>query len=313
VIGATGPVADAYAWRNRLTNGDFRVALRAGTSFSAPVSGTYTLDRWMINWSGAAPATVDQVAGIGGLVSAIQLTGAAGNTSASLSQRIESVNVADLVGNSCSLSAIVAASTPQTVNWVISYPTSGTDTYTSGATVIASGAWSVGTTASGYSASISSLASGAANGLQVSLYPEAGGPFTGGTVTITGVQFEAGSVPTSFEQRPIAYEQLLCRRYAMAVHSPAPVIFNGSGHVYTNFAFSNGMRASPTATYTGTLAITMPGYGDYTASSPILTVNQFMSAASTTFVIDISGFGGTSNSGSGFLKSGVVLADAEIY
>jgi hypothetical protein len=267
----------------------------------------------MINWGGAAPATVAQVAGIGGLVNAIQLTGAAGNTSTSLNQRIESVNIADLVGEPCSLSAIVAASTPQTVNWVVSYPTSGTDSYTSGSTVIASGAWSVGTTASGYSASISSLASGAANGLQVSLYPQAGGAFTSGTVTITGVQLEAGNTSTPFEQRPIAYEQLLCRRYAMAVHPPAAVIFNGSGHVYTNFTYPNGMRTIPTVSYTGTIAITMPGYGDYAASPAVFSTSVFQAASSTTLVVDIGGFPGTSNSGAGFMKSGVILADAEIY
>ena len=197
-------------FRNRIINGAMAIAQR-GTSFSSPASGSYTLDRWFINWTGAAPATVAQVTGPTGFSSALQITGAASNTLTNLIQRIESYNCVDLVSQTISIRANIAVSTSQTVYWQLLYA-SATDNFTT-TTNIATGTWSATTTATTFSAQISNLPSGAANGLQLIIAPQNNGAFTSGTITITGVQLELGTQSTPFEQRTIGQELALCQRY----------------------------------------------------------------------------------------------------
>lgn len=202
------PFASGY--RNRIINGSMGIAQR-GTSFSSPASGTYTLDRWIAQWGGAALTTVAQVAGPTGYRYALQVTGTAGNTTAPIVQRIESYNCSDLSGQTVTIQANISVSSAQTVLWQLLYP-SAQDNWSS-ATLIASGTWSATTTATVFTATITGLPSGATNGLQLAIAPQNGGAFTSGTITITGVQLELGSVATPFEVRSVGTELALCQRY----------------------------------------------------------------------------------------------------
>lgn len=254
----TGTVAMSSSFmRNRIINGAMQIAQR-GTSFSSPANGVYTLDRWVINWTGAAPATVAQVGGPTGYPYAIRVTGGASNTATNLSQKIESFNIADLAGTTVTLSVTMQASSAQPVAWQVSYPNS-VDNYTS-TTLIANGTFSVTTTATQFTTQIS-LPSNAANGLWVIFSLNNGGAFTSGTLTITGVQLEAGSVATPFEFKSIGDMLVLCQRYFETSYNlgtaPGSATATGMGMSYVSgptgfnaggiyFQFKVPKRTTPT-------------------------------------------------------------------
>ena len=196
--------------RNRIINGDMRISQR-GTSFSTPTAGTYTLDRWGVGWIGAAPASVAQVSGPASFKNALQITGAASNTVVNTYQRIESLNCTDLSGETVTIQANISVSSAQTVKWYLQHPTAS-DNYAS-VTNIISGTWSATTTATTFTATITNLPSGALNGLQLIISPNNAGAFTSGTIAITGVQLEVGTVATPFERRLYGQELALCQRY----------------------------------------------------------------------------------------------------
>jgi hypothetical protein len=197
-------------YKNRLINGEMDISQR-GTSFSTPANSSYTLDRWFIGWTGAAVATVAQVAGPTGFRNALRITGAASNTLTFIVQRIESLNCSDLSGQTVTLQANIAVSSAQTVYWQLAHPNTQ-DNYAA-STVFASGTWSATTTATTFTAVITNLPAGATNGLQLLISPNNVGAFTSGTITITGVQLERGSNATSFDVRPYGTELSLCQRY----------------------------------------------------------------------------------------------------
>lgn len=201
-----------FAFRNRIINGDMRIAQR-GTSLSVATNGNnYTLDRWFVYCTGAA-VSVAQVSGPTGFRNALQITGAASNTNVQLVQRIESLNCSDLVGQPATVQITASASSAQTVSWAV-YAANSADTWSS-STLVASGTFSVTTSPQMFSVVIpaSSMVSAASNGLQLVLQPNNGSGFTTGTLSITGVQLEVGSVATPFERRPYGLELALCQRY----------------------------------------------------------------------------------------------------
>jgi hypothetical protein len=263
--------------RNRIINGAMGVAQR-GTSFATPASSSYTLDRFWVYWTGAAPAIVAQVAGPAGYQYALQITGAASNTAVTINQNIESNNIADLASTTVTLSATILASTAQTVGWAAYYPTA-IDNYTS-RTLIASGSFSVLTTSAIYSTQIN-LPANAANGLQIAITPNNGGAFTSGTLTVTGIQIEPGSIATPFERRPFGEVLMLCQRY---YYSTGGNVIKLNSYVAAGAASALGtiflpvtMRTTPTTvvynspSYTNCSSITTEGFGTTQAISTYVT------------------------------------------
>ena len=257
-MSVTGTVAMSSSFlRNRIINGAMQIVQR-GTSFTSPATGSYTLDRWISLSSGTAPATVAQVAGPTGYQYALQLTGAASNTSAGIAQRIESYNIADLASTTVTLSATILASTNQTVLWAAYYP-SATDNYTS-STQITTGTFSVTTSAQVFNAQIA-LPSNVVNGLEIRFYANNNSAFTSGTLTITGVQLETGSIATPFERRLYGLELSMCQRYFETSYNlgtaPGTVTATGMGMSYVSgptgfnaggiyFQFKVSKRTTPT-------------------------------------------------------------------
>jgi len=199
---------NTFGFKNRIINGAMAISQR-GTSFTLSGSA-YTLDRWYALYS-ASPPTVAQVAGIGGYSKALQVTGAASNTNIYMIQRIESLNCSDLSGATVTIQVVLQGSSSQTVAWGLQYANS-TDNFSS-VTNITSGTWSVTTSATTFTATVTGLPSGVLNGFQFYLSPNNGGAFTSGTLTYTGVQLEKGSTATSFDYRPYGTELALCQRY----------------------------------------------------------------------------------------------------
>ena len=249
-ITATSTVAMGSSFlRNRIINGAMQVSQR-GTSFSTPASGAYTLDRFFVSWTGAAPATVAQISGPTGYQYAAQITGSASNTQVAINQNIESNNIADLASTTVTLSAIILASTAQTVGWSAYYPTA-TDNYTS-KTLIASGTWSVTTSAATWTAQIA-LPANVVNGLQIVILPNNGGAFTSGTLTVTGIQVEPGSIATPFERRPFGEVLMLCHRYFFSTNANEIKMANYAAGPYvtslSTMFFPVSMRVVPTVAY----------------------------------------------------------------
>ena len=213
-------------YRNRIINGSMGIAQR-GTSFSSPASGSYTVDRWWLYATGTTVASVAQVAGPTGYRYATQITGAAGNTQTALVQRIESYNCSDLSGQTITIQANISVSSAQTINWNLQYP-SAQDNWSS-TTAFASGTWSATTTATTFTATITGLPSNVTNGMQLQFAPQNGGAFTSGTITITGVQLELGSVATPFEVRSVGTELALCQRYYYNMQAQSIYALFGSG------------------------------------------------------------------------------------
>lgn len=248
--------------RNAIINGEMLIA-QAGTSFALSANSvTYTLDQWAVYGNGAG-VSVAQVAGPAGFKNALQVTGAAGNTQCGILQRIESINCVQLSGQTATISFNISASVAQTVGWSIYYPNAA-DNW-SATTFISNGSFSVTTSASTYSVTVS-LPAGVVNGLQITIYPQNGGAFTSGTLTLTGVQMEKGLQVTPFEHRSYGLELMLCQRY----YQP---IFYVNGYASSATTFSTAlqlpvpMRASPTATPSAAITIQNYSFAGTTQSS----------------------------------------------
>jgi len=269
---------NTFGFKNRIINGAMGIWQR-GTSFSAP--GGYTADRWGVYSTGTGP-NVAQVSGPSGYKYALQVTGVGGNTLTSIQQRIESFNCTDLVGNTVTIQASLSASTANTFTWILGYATA-TDNFAS-TTNIATGTWNATTSTQVFTATITGLPAGAANGLVLNLLPNSGGSFTSGTVTITGVQLEKGSTATSFDYRPYGTELALCQRYYQLSGSGISGGVETSTSVNFGTKFNTTMRASPSTsllqtaitirvlntTITSTGSTILANYNDTTGASTVI-------------------------------------------
>lgn len=243
--------------RNRLINGDFRVAQR-GTSF---VSGsnnddTYNLDRWYV--LSEANDTVDitqaSVAPTGGLFS-IGLDVEIANNKFGIAQIIETRNLVGCVGSQCTLSFKfrTSGSSINNVKAAIIAWTSTADSVTSDfvsswnatgitPTLIANAVYentptNLNPSNTWQTASITALIDApSTNNIAVFIWCDDKTTTLGDFLYITDVQFEVGSVPTSFEQRNIAIETALCQRYFETITVSGAWAYNP----YWNVGLSGG-------------------------------------------------------------------------
>jgi hypothetical protein len=282
-----------YGFKNRIINGAMMVSQR-GTAFGTPANLAYTVDRWLVNWAGAAPSSVNQVAGPTGYKNALRLSGGGSNTGLNTQQRIESLNCTDLSGATVTIQANIAVSSAQTIGWALQYANSA-DNF-SAVTSIATGTWSATTTATVFTATITNLPVGALNGLALLISPNNGAGLTSGTVDITGVQLEKGSTATSFDYRPYGTELSLCQRYYFKF-IPASVSSNtlGIGFVdsstsaYCTNYFPVPMRVAPTSLSisgtAGDYAIRSSGSGITTCSAVPLFSDANITNATVLFTV----------------------------
>lgn len=223
-IGTSSISALGYGFKNRLINGSMGVWQR-GTSFS---SG-YTTDRWFLSFGTATiTQSTDVPSGFKYSMSVV------GTGSPSMSQRIESVNCTDLVGQSVTVSFWAKQTTgaaASSIGLALYYPTA-TDNFAS-IVQIGSNMMFTGTTGwVQYTATFTNLPSGAANGLQCIVFSN---PSSSTTTLFTGVQLEKGSVATNFDWRPYGTELALCQRYYYKLSSAEagnnPYMTFGMGYV----------------------------------------------------------------------------------
>jgi hypothetical protein len=250
--------------RNRIINGNMAVDQRnagATQTFTAAAALAYSVDRWYGYCTGAN-VTGARVTGATANQYRYQFTGAASVTAIGFGQRIEAINSADLAGTTATLSVVLSNSLLTTVTWTAYYANTA-DTFGSLAsptvTSIATGTFTVNSTATTYSANIT-IPSAATTGIQI-LFTV--GAQTSGTWVIGNVQLEPGSVATPFERPLISKQVADCQRYYCKTFSLGTAPGNnitstgalkGASRTGTttepsaNWKFPVSMRTEPTVT-----------------------------------------------------------------
>ena len=220
--------------RNRIINGDMRIAQRGAVS-----SVGYSLDRWYLSASGSVP-TVDSVTGysvsINYWANVCRVTGIAGNTDFSLRQRIEAANCADLANSPVTVGYYVYQNTGSTVSAStdLDYASATNPNDFSSTTGITNGLPPVSVPSGTWTKVTAqfSVPNAAYRGLQLNIMSAASPVTAGQLYYFANVQLEIGNVSTIFEQRPIGLELALCQRYYEVVTGyPVYVVDNQLSHV----------------------------------------------------------------------------------
>ena len=287
--------------RNRIINGNMNISQR-GTSFPAPETTSYSLDRWQTTTTGTGVYTVSQQADVPSsneFQQSIRITvttadaSIAAGDSYEVKQQIEGYNIRDLIGKPFTLS-FWARSSKTGIHccsfrnkallvdrsYVSEYVINAANTWEYKSVVVSSGLITAGTwdwtNGSGLQVSFS-LAAGStyktttgswqagnylATANQVNCLDTIGNIFA-----ITGVQLEVGPTATTFEQRPYGMELALCQRYYSA--GTGNPVFNGSAatvNISSSVVFQTSMRANPSCTWAG-MTIQFTHAGGMTAYS----------------------------------------------
>lgn len=225
-----GTMIEGFLGRNFLINGDFRFWQR-GTSFS---TNSYGADRFLNNTSGA-PCTMSRIAlgagELGGFTTACRMSFGAGNAAAdyaTLQPRLE--NLAQFSGRTLTFSGYMRATTvgvkvafegSMIAGPGGSFP-SGMQTNAFGVTTFTPSTTWERFTATFTLPNLTGVVFGPYSALSFNLWLSAGPNhnfrnnslgFQSGVVDFVGLQLEAGSTATDFEQRPYALELMLCQRY----------------------------------------------------------------------------------------------------
>jgi hypothetical protein len=240
--------------RNRIINGGMAVDQRnsgSAQTFTAAAALAYNVDRFYGYCTGAN-VTGQRVAGSGIDQYRYRFTGAASVTAIGFGQRIEAINSYDLNNGTATFSVDLANSLLTTVTWTAYYANTA-DTFGTLAsptrTQIATGTFTVTSTVTNYTASIS-IPAAATTGIEIVFTV---GAQTSGTWTIGNVQLESGSVATPFERLPIGETLMLCQRYYFNSGSGGGA-FNASAYsstaltIYHTYFLPVSMRTIPTIT-----------------------------------------------------------------
>ena len=200
----------SFGFKNRLINPAFSVSQEFGTSSTSVTAGgaiKYVVDQWYASCTGAN-ITAQLITGISDQKYSLRLTGASGNTTATLGQRIEGINCIDLKNQNIAVSFKSKASSNKTITWTAFYANS--ENVFSSKTSIASGTLNITTTVNDYSFSFNGGAN-AGNGIAIEF--SAGALGSTETIDFDKMQFEKSAIATEFEVRSIENELNLCMRY----------------------------------------------------------------------------------------------------
>jgi hypothetical protein len=238
---------NAMMFRNKLFNGNFQIWQR-NTTFTGIGTNTYTADRWVTPNNAGAGSTLtvsrstNVPSGTGFNYSMQIVTAATTGAPSLIEQRIEAVNVSELVnGTYVTVSFWAIQTSPATfitLNTQLLRPTV-TDTFSSMTSVgtvgnVLTGSWAY------YRATILiNTALVSTNGLSVQFWATAITAST--TILIAGIQLEKGSVATPFEFRPSVTELHLCERYYYQLTSPVPGTPGIASTVYAGFGTAVGI------------------------------------------------------------------------
>lgn len=312
-------------FRNRIINGAMVIDQRNAGASVTPANGQYLVDRWSYSSTQNSKFTAQQNAGSvtppTGFTNYLGMTVAAAVTVGAgdyffVGQSIEGFNFADLGWGTANAKTITLSfqvyssltgtfggaltNSAQSRSYPFTYTISSANTWTSISVTIAgdtTGTWIGATNGVGlkvwFGLGVGSTNSGTAGAWAATQYISATGATSvvgtlSATFYITGVQLEAGSTASPFENRSYGVELALCQRYCM-------VYSGGSGYrLGLGFAFSttNGiagfnlpvtMRSAPSISGTASNVTFNDSISAYSAGAPTINAAQenFVSLSAT--------------------------------
>jgi hypothetical protein len=237
--------------KNRVINGAMAVdQMLCGTATSTQ---GYCVDQWAFG-SSTGTVTAQQTGSVG--ANSVTITATSAVTGMNFYQRFEAANVADLAGQTVTVSFQASSNAITSITALLAFA-NARDNFGS-VTTIGTQNLTITSTPTTYSMQFT-LPSGAANGIVLNAVNGLT-MANGNTITITNVQLEAGSIATSFEHRPIALELELCQRYYYKTYNQGTVpgtasasathrtrSYSGS-YAAATLQFPRTMRAAPTVT-----------------------------------------------------------------
>lgn len=265
VLAKSDANAPTWSFRNKIINGDFRVAQRGvGAAGNLTTSLTYlSVDRWVGSMPTSAAGTLSQVAGSNGFQYFAKLgrtSGSALTNQLIMATALESVNSIPLQSQSVTLSFYVKAGTNFSGSNLIIQCYTGTGTDQAAASM---GSWT-GTayglnTTQAITTSLTRYSFTFALGTisQVGIvfaYTPTGTAGADDNIYITGVQLEQGITATPFEVLPYQVQLAHCQRYYFR-HFPnvngaqlLPYCWATSAtNAYGQLQYPVPMRTAPTA------------------------------------------------------------------
>lgn len=304
------------AWRNRIINGDMRINQRAVTSVASGAE-TYTLDRWIVGnyFLSGAISVAQSTDAPAGFTNSLQVTNGTGESLVAsdygvIRQKIEGFNVSDLAWGTASAAPITisfwvkssvtgnysfglinnalnranrtvftinAANTWEQKTVQFSGDTTGTWVTNNGIglyvdVILVAGSNQYAAANTWTSNALEGVSGASANWVTS----------TNATFFITGVQLEAGTNATPFEQRDYGRELAMCQRYFISY---------GGQSVYEPFGV--GVMTSAT---NGSIQLGLPvpmrtAPSTFTAIAPtsFLLVDGVSAAVTTSLALDATG------------------------
>ena len=309
-LGSSALLPAGLGYRNKIINGDMRIAQRGTATITGSGTAQYPVDRWAV-YNGTGTVTfvqsTDAPAGFNAsILATVTATGSystAGYTQ--VTHKIEGFNCQDLAYGTASakpiiLSFWVKSSVVGTQN--VSFKNGGNNrVYVATYTVDVANTWEkkiisvVGDTTgtwlvdSGMGLDVTfNLGMGTQYDATAGSWQALAARYStsdaidfaansGATWRVTGVQLEANTMATPFEQRPIGVELELCQRYYHRMVDPVGAgVSQGSsgGSARVTVPFYTKMRAAPTSTMSGTLNF-YNGISTVTATSITATHSSF--------------------------------------
>lgn len=273
--------AQYTGFRNRVINGDMRVAQRGA---SGTVNG-YAVDRWIFNFGGTSPTWgqfTDTAIGSYQLASYVTINGTAGCSSANFAQRIEALCCRDLAGQLVTVSywAYQNTGSPMTVMTGLQYAAT-TDSWGSPTAITPPAGTLVPTAMWTKVTATFAVPSAATKGLQVLCFSQNPSAGAGVTLGLSFVQLELGSTATAFEQRPYGLELSLCQRYYQTLYAGSNGYSAGGQNCGGRVQFLVPMRTIPNATASSSSNTTAAG-----------TVIDMITSSSLRYYATTSGSGG---------------------
>jgi hypothetical protein len=322
--------------RNRILNGSMMIDQRnAGALITNPTNQQFLVDRWQYESTQTGKVNIQQ--NYGSVTPPAGFTnylGVVSNSAYSIGagdifdvrQVIEGLNVSDLGWGTANAATVtlsfkvyssltgifggVLKNSNQDRSYPFTYTVSSANTWTSVSVTIAgdtSGTW-LTTNGAGirvvFGLGVGSTYSGTAGSWAGASYYSATGATSvvgtnGATFYITGVQLEAGTTATPFEQRLYGTELALCQRYYFYTADGrfSGYVAGGSDQAQQLVIFPATMRAAPTVTlstsgYSGDNNVSTLSAGNTTPQSFTITASKnpagyFYSRFSTTANIEL--------------------------
>jgi hypothetical protein len=349
---------NSLGFRNRVINGNMAIDQRNAGASITPTNGQFSVDRWLCGLTQASKFSVQQSTtaptgfGFSILNTSLSSYSVAVGDAFLLQQKIEGFNFADMGWGTSSAQTVILSfqvrssltgtfggsvqNSAQNRTYPFSYTISAANTWETKTVTIAgdtTGTWIGATNGVGlllnFGLGCGSTFSGTAGSWAAANYFTSTGATSvvgtnGATFYITGVQLEAGSVATPFEQRDYGRELIMCLRYFWKLYSSGTTAPISSGNAenttrgYINLTLPQPMRTQPTCSISSISHLALRGGGSNITCTAGSFVPSVASAMATIIGGEFDVGSSTSASTGGCVKmcfvsaSGWIAASAEL-